>query len=145
MTNLMTSLQARHLVLLAVAFAACESDEPQTLDPTVTYEVYGERFEPGVAVPAPAVLAEPHVYVGRKVILEGVALDGCGESECLTTIAPGEGGRIHVFLSAENGADFDVPGDISGRRIVVNGRFEEGADSTFHLHASGVMAEKIRR
>lgn len=126
----MNLLRARHIALLTLALAACGSDEPQSLDPTATYDVFGAAFEPGVAVPAPAVLAEPEAFIGRNVIIEGVAVDECPDPNCLTAIHPRTGGRISVFL-AEDGRDaFEVPGEVTGRRIVVNGRLEGAADTT---------------
>lgn len=136
--------RARHIVVLAVAVAACSSDEPGSLDPTATYDAYGDPFEPAVAVPAPAVMAEPEAFVGRDVIVEGTA-GACPEPECLTTLAPGPDGEIRIFMVPNDRDTLDVPRDITGRRIVVSGRLQETADSTYRLYATGIMTEKIRR
>lgn len=144
-TTPMNWRRSRYVAVLAVAIAACGSDEPETLDPTATYEVYGERFEPGMAIPAQAILAEPQAFLGRRVILDGLATNECPEPECLTAIAPGSTGQIRVFLHPHEGDTLDVPHEITGRRIVVSGTLEAGADSTYRLHATGLMTEKIRR
>ena len=137
--------RARHIVILAVTVAACGSDEPGSLDPTATYEVYGDPFEPGVAVPAHAVMAEPEAFVGRNVIVEGTAGRACPEPACLTTLTPGPDGEIRIFMVPNDGDTLDVPRDVAGRRIVVSGRLEVTADSAYRLYATGIMTEKVRR
>ncbi len=127
----MKIFSARHITLLAVAaISACGSDASKSLDPTATYDVYGVRFEPGVAVPAPAVFAEPEMYVGRKVIIEGMASGDCADPACLAILTSGGGGQISVLLSSEEGAAADVPAHVGGRRMVVSGTLEGDAASS---------------
>lgn len=144
----MRLLRARHIALLTVALAACSSENDRTIDTAATYDVYGERFEPATAVPAPAVVAEAEEFVGRQIMVEGMAVDTCKADGCWTSINAGAGMRIDVFLADDT---LSVPDNVSERRIVVTGTFEqtmtEAADSlgsAFALHATGIMVEKVR-
>jgi hypothetical protein len=141
---------------LAAVLTACGLQSDGTVNPVATYEAYGHPFEPAFAVPAPAVVAEPNVYVGRSVMLEGVVRDECPPETCWMHMEAGPQSAIRIFvpLDAEGSRLFDVPDRVEGRRVVVNGRFARGIDSNagasvnehsvYDLQATGVMVEKVR-
>lgn len=138
--------RSAHIALITVSLAACSGEAGGEIDPAATYEVYGERFEPASAIPAPAVVAEAEAFVGRSIILEGVASADCEAPGCWTTIDPGDGGQIRIYTSSPDGDTLEVPKSVNGRRIVAAGflRDATASDSTLSLYVTGVMVEKVR-
>lgn len=162
----------RYLTLLLLLFvlAACSDEAPQVSDPAATYDAFGAAVTPEDAVPVQAVVAEPDLYAGRPVKLEGVVREVCQNSGCWLTMDGGDDRlvRVHVPRDEAGAYVFTVPKDISGRRVVIQGTFEAAAetaeaqahyaedagqtDSTaaqaappvYAVQATGVLVEKAR-
>ena len=167
------ALYVGHVTLLTAGIAGCGSDGGRTIDPLATYDAYGSPFEPAGALPAQIVVAEPEMYLGRDLIMEGMAADECVDQGCLTTIDVGEVDRVHIYIvrREDDSYAFDVPQDLTGRRIVAAGLLRSGPqdpgtgpkdpgsgpvdpagespataeyDSTYDLFATGLLVEKVR-
>lgn len=110
-----------HLIILTL-LGACQAPERSS-----PYETYGESFTDEGAVFVQAVLAEPALYVGKSVKMEGTVAAVCQMAGCWLTIR-GDG-QDHVRILAPRNEDgsyrFTVPRDISGRQAIVYGTLTE--------------------
>lgn len=157
-------------LLLVFAFAACATEAPEVADPNATYEAFGASVAAEGAVPVQAVVAEPSVYVGRTVRIEGIVREVCQVKGCWLTLDAGDGTPVRVNVAKTEAGDyaFTVPKDIDGRRVVVEGWLEEAtltaeeqqhlaedagtaydslaapAGTELRLTAAGVLVEKVR-
>lgn len=103
-----------------MTLAACGSETAGQVDTTATYDAYGALFEPGLAVPAHAVLAEPDAFTGRAAIVDGAVAGDCADADCIASIAA-DGGRIDVFFTGDELDSLRAADGIAGRRIVAAG------------------------
>ena len=123
----------RWLLILALLVAACAQEDAST------YDAYGEAFGHAGSIPVDAVLAEPALYVGESVKIEGTVHAVCQMMGCWLTLRSLEGGdiRVHVARTLQGEYAFTVPKDISGRRVIASGVLAAEAESAAaHNHYS---------
>ena len=91
------------------------------------YRVYGESLTPDDALPVEAVAAAPSTYVGEVVKVEGTVREVCQVKGCWLTLQAEAGPdvRIRVPKTGTGAYRYTVPADLSGRRVVVEGKLEE--------------------
>lgn len=123
-----------YLVGILLVCTACGSDEDPDVDPGVTYDAFGQPFEPAPALPVESVLAEAGRYEGRAVMVEGILQADCETQGCWMAMRT-DTSHLVILRPA-----FDVAGGLDGRRAVVHGRFSS-ADAGYTLEPTGVMVE----
>ncbi len=121
---------------LLLICTACGSDADSDINPVVTYDMFGQPFEPAPALPVQSVLAESERHTGGPVMVEGVLYDECEASDCWMLM------RSDTAQLLILPPDFEVPDAVAGRRAVVHGQMSSGAAHT--LKPTGVMVEKVR-
>ena len=104
---------------------------PQTSEATVAYQVYGESLTPDDALSVESIAAAPSTYVGSTVKVEGTVRQVCQMKGCWLTLEAEAGPdvRIHVPRTGEGEYLYTVPTDLSGRRVVVEGKLEQSTRS----------------
>jgi hypothetical protein len=131
-----------------------------------TFAPYGADLTPEGAVPVRAVMAEPEAYRDQTVKVEGVIVEVCQMQGCWFTLDVDGRPGPRVLVAREDNGDyaFTVPKDISGRRVVLQGRLyaealseearrhyaEESTsqapppDVEWRIDAEGVLVENAR-
>ena len=144
------SIATKRLLVAAAGLtvAACGASPGDSLDPNATYTAFGHPFEPAAAVPIQAVLAEPEIYAGDAVMIEGL-VDECLDAACWMRMTSGDTAEVRILTP-----EFAVPDTVAGRRIVVHGRLSAAdsasvdtttlGPSTLDLRPTGLMVEKVR-
>lgn len=131
-----------HLIILTL-LGACQA--PEISSP---YETYGESFADEGAVFVQAVLAEPALYVGTSVMIEGTVAAVCQMAGCWLTLR-GDGQdhvRILVPRDEDGSYSFTVPKDISGRQAIVYGALIEQTlteEAAHHLAEDAMRAADV--
>ena len=110
------------------------------MDPTATYDAFGENMTPDEALPVVAVSAEKSNYIGKQVKVEGEVVEVCQSSGCWLTMDAGGGSLLRIDVPRDSAGTYvyTFPKDISGRRIIVGGQLASGPDAAYEHgdHAS---------
>lgn len=130
-------------MILRCSFFALLSIVPVSCASSASSEVqhYGAAVPESKPLPVETVLADPQIYDGRELVLEGRVVEVCPVKGCWMTFASGERSLRVTFLDYA----FFVPKDCAGATAVCGGRFairEVPADEARHyLEDAGRHAE----
>lgn len=109
------------LALLTVV-AACSTPEPEP-DPEPSYTQYGDALTLTDATSVTAILADPDVYVGQQLRVEGTVVEVCQMQGCWIAVAgDNEGERLRVKV--EDGV-IVFPQTATGHHARVEGVMEK--------------------
>ena len=102
-------------------------DPSRTSEGAVPYQVYGESLTPAGALSVESVAAAPSTYVGEVVKVEGTVRQVCQMKGCWLTLEAEAGPDVRIRVPKTGTGEYlyTVPTDLSGRRVVVEGKLEE--------------------
>lgn len=135
----------RHVLPLALAAAlavsACQKSEPAAAPETPVataslegWTAYGApSADTTTVLPAEDVAAAPEEYTGRTIQIYGTVHQVCQAAGCWATLQT-PAGTVRVAMPKDSAGAyvFTLPKDISGRRIIAEGTFDEATISADH-------------
>ena len=121
----------KRLLILAVVLAAVAATGAAVADEATTY---GKGVTLDKAVAIPELLAQPDLYVGKKVRVEGVISAVCAKRGCWMTVTDPESGK-GVRIKVEDGV-IVFPMEAMGHKTAAEGVFEVVGPAGEHAAAA---------
>ncbi|MBE2186592.1 MAG: DUF4920 domain-containing protein [Rhodothermales bacterium] len=124
----------------ALALSACQKSEPTAPETPVAtaslegWTTYGApSADTTTVLPAEDVAAAPEEYTGRTIQIYGTVHQVCQAAGCWATLQTPTGTvRVAMPKDSAGAYVFTLPKDISGRRIIAEGTFDETTISADH-------------
>ena len=107
-----------------VADAPHDATEADAAD--VAAGAFGEAVPNGDALSPDEVIADPDVYAGKTVVVEGVVREVCQMAGCWLTFSDADGQTVRVNVPRDESESyvFTFPKDVSGQTVRVAGTLE---------------------
>jgi len=113
----------RLLIFVVLLCSACRRESPPNYDSSRTYELYGDSFFLDSTVPVQAVAAEPDVYLGHALNVEGKVQQVSGTTVTWLRLDTGNSSIVRIIVPTPQDGQmaFKVPDDVINRRVIVHG------------------------